>query len=350
MNKKFIVYISTNDGTDTRINKEVRTLSKVYNVIFIGVVEKNSKESFVDPYCYSCHLINGRRNHPLTILKQILTYLRLVFCFKIYSVHIVNEQLMVFFWPLLFFRHTVVDVFDSLFMRYGIKKNSWLPLKRLVYAPCDKVIVTDDERFALMPSFLMSRLVVLPNYPYRYNGPLFPSSKVSKLNILFIGWLGMNRGGNIAKGLLDADERVNLIMFGWFSDEKCKTLANHPRAEYKGVVSQQQVLEFAATQGDYILCLYETLNNFNMKYASPNKIYDGIQTCTPLLINKEVKISTLVKKLNLGIVLPSYYHNDFKGLVKELFDKKNSFEFAPEIRETYTWENIEERLLTAHLR
>ena len=33
--------------------------------------------------------------------------------------------------------------------------------------------------------------------------------------------------------------------------------------------------------------------------ASPNKIYDGIQTETPLLINKEVTAASLVENLNI---------------------------------------------------
>ncbi len=345
--KKKLIYLSSNDGSDTRINKEVRTLSKEYNVLFLGV--GTNTNSFLNKYCHSQHLTHGTRNHPLTLIKQVSTFLRLLLRHRIHSVHVVNEQLMAFFWPFLFFRHTVLDVFDSIFLRWAIPKGKWLLLKRLVFAPCNRVIVTDENRRGLMPDFLQPRLQVLPNYPAQYQGPVRPFNSKDQLTILFFGWLGMQRGGSIAKGLLEADERVRLIMLGWFSDEECKALAEHTRADYRGVVPQQQALEIAATEADYILCLYEPLN-LNTINASPNKIYDGIQTQTPLLINREVKVAAMVEELNIGIVLPSYYPEDFAALARLMLDKRGSFDFSPALQSAYTWEKVEEVLLAAHQR
>ncbi len=84
--------------------------------------------------------------------------------------------------------------------------------------------------------------------------------------------------------------------------------------------------------------------------ASPNKIYDGIQTETPLLINKEVKAASLVEDLNIGITIPSYYHEDFISLSNLMLEKKNSFDFPDKLKEKYTWEGVEEVLLSSHQR
>lgn len=347
MAKKKLLYLSTNDGTDTRINKELRTLSINYEVLFLGVGK--STNSFLKEYCQFQYLIDGPRNHPLTLFKQILIFLRLLLRHRIHSIHVVNEQLMIFFWPFLFFKHTVLDVFDSIFLKWAIPKDKWLLLKRLVYAPCDWVIVTDENRRSLIPDFMQPRLQVLPNYPAQYNGPVRPSNSQDQLNVLFFGWLGMQRGGSIAKGLLEADERVRLIMLGWFSDEACKALTKHPRVDYRGVIPQQQALEIAATEADYILCLYEPLN-LNTINASPNKIYDGIQTQTPLLINREVKVASMVENLNIGLVIPSYYPDDFATLAQFMIDNKGSFSFSPSLQNTYTWEKVEKILIEAHQR
>ncbi len=32
-------------------------------------------------------------------------------------------------------------------------------------------------------------------------------------------------------------------MLGWFADDECRKLANHPRADYKGVIPQAEALE-----------------------------------------------------------------------------------------------------------
>lgn len=38
--KKKILYLCINDGSDMRINKEIRTLNKRYDVVFLGVGTK----------------------------------------------------------------------------------------------------------------------------------------------------------------------------------------------------------------------------------------------------------------------------------------------------------------------
>jgi hypothetical protein len=347
MNKKVVVYISSNDGSDMRINKEIQSLSKFYSVVFLGISETDNGPAFIRQHCYSAHILKGKRNHPLTVLKQIIVFINLICRHKIHSIHVVNEQLMIFFWPFLFFYHVVLDVFDSIFLRLNIEKGEWIFLKNLVYAPCNKVIVTDEVRKNLMPEFLQKKLVVLPNYPLRYSGPISKSTSEETLTILFFGWMGMSRGGSIAKGLLESDSRVKLIMAGWFIDDDCKELANHPRAYYRGIIPQAEALEIAATEADYILCLYEPLNQ-NMINASPNKIYDGIQTETPLLINKEVRAAALVEELNVGITIPSYYPEDFASLFNLMMEKKNSFYFPEVLKEKYTWEAFEDVLFSCH--
>ncbi len=347
MAKKKIVYLSSNDGTDTRINKEVRTLSTTFDVFYIGVTEDGRDSGFLKEYCFSTHSIVGKRNHPMTLLKQIVSFIKIISSHRVHSIHVVNEQLMIFYWPFLFFYHVVLDVFDSIFLRINIHRNKWTLFKKLVYAPCNKIIVTDDVRRDLMPDFLQNNLAVLPNYPFRYTGPISHNSSKETLTVLFFGWLGMTRGGSIAKGLLESNDKVNIIMLGWFVDDECRQLTEHPHVDYRGVIPQINALEIAATEADYILCLYEPLNQ-NMINASPNKIYDGIQTETPLLINKEVTAASLVENLNIGIVIPTYYPEDFRSLANLLLKSKKNFDFSNVLKEKYTWESIEDVLLSCH--
>lgn len=345
MRNKCILYISSNDGSDMRINKEVGSLLKKSPVIFIGAGK--SKDCFLAHPNLEVVLISGSRKSPITIIRQFVKVLLILLTRRIHSVHVINEQLMLFFWPLLWWKHTVLDVFDSIFLKANIQPEAWIGLKKFVYAPINEVLVTDDNRKALMPHFLHQRTRVLPNYPEAYRGLITKPSNSDTLTILFFGWLGMNRGGNVAKGLLDASEKVRLIMMGWFSDEGAKELATHERTDYRGVVPQKQALEVAATAADYILCVYEPINLNNIN-ASPNKIYDAIQTNTPLIINAEVKVSALVSDLNIGVVMPTSSPENYTALVVELQAKKHIFKFPDKLKQTYTWEQIETELWAAH--
>ena len=82
--------------------------------------------------------------------------------------------------------------------------------------------------------------------------------------------------------------------------------------------------------------------------ASPNKIYDAIQTHTPVIINAEVKVSSFVKEKNIGVVLDSFYEYDTESVYNELLNKKEKFSFSEEAAEKYSWESIESKLLEAH--
>jgi hypothetical protein len=344
--KSIIIYISSNDGTDTRITKEIRTLSMHHQVIFVGV-KSNNTTHFLDEHCDFSYLVSGKRNRPFTILKQIALVVWLLITKPVRSIHIVNEQLAVFFWPLLFLKHTVLDVFDSIFLTKTIEPHRLLLLKRIIYAPADRIIVTDENRRALMPEFVQPKLAVLPNYPEWFETPLPQKQSNQTLTVLFFGWLGWQRGGWYVKKILEADPDLRVIMAGWFSDEACKQLAQHPRVDYRGIIPQAEALKVAAAEADYILCVYEP-KNLNTINASPNKIYDGIHTQTPLIINREVKIAALVQELNIGIVVPQYEVEDFVALTKEMRNRKHGFTFSESLKRQYAWESVEQVLLNCH--
>lgn len=342
--KKTVLFISSNDGSDMRINKEVGSLLKKSSVIFVGVGKKQN--CFLSDPNLELVLIDGLRKSPITIIRQFLVVLWILLTRRVHSVHVINEPLLLLFWPFLFFKHTVLDIFDSIFLVRNIHPQRLIWLKKLVYWPCDVVLVTDENRKTLMPDFLLKKVKILPNYPNKYLGET-GKTESEHLRLLFFGWLGMSRGGSIAKLLVETDARVRVIMAGWFSDNECKLLTNHPQVDYRGIMPQQKALDIAAREADYILCLYEPINLNNIN-ASPNKIYDAIQTKTPVLCNREIKVSELVETLAIGVNLDSYYPTNPQLLIDELFQKKRSFQFNEEITHQYTWESVEPVLLASH--
>lgn len=327
-----------------RINKEVSSLSRVSDLVYLGIGD--ARNCFFDASNIHAVIINGSRKSPLSWIRLWATFVYYFFTRKINSVHVINEPLLIIFWPFLFFKHTVLDIFDSIFLVRNIHPQRLIWLKKLVYWPCDVVLVTDENRKTLMPDFLLKKVKILPNYPNKYVGET-GKTESEHLRLLFFGWLGMSRGGSTAKLLVETDARVRVIMAGWFSDNECKLLTNHPQVDYRGIMPQQKALDIAAREADYILCLYEPINLNNIN-ASPNKIYDAIQTQTPVLCNREIKVSELVETLAIGVNLDSYYPTNPQLLIDELFQKKRSFQFNEEITHQYTWESVEPVLLASH--
>ena len=344
--RKKLVYISSNDGSDTRIVKEVRTLSGTYDIIFLGVGPYGEK-NYAKAYCRDFMLIQGKRNRPLTLLRHVWALVTVLMREKVHSIHVINEQLMIFFYPFLFRRRVVLDIFDSFFLMHVNKPgNRWDLVKRLVYAPVDTILVTDENRFGLMNDHSKGITRILPNYPNRH--PEYrKESDPDRVTLFYSGTMNVDRGTRILRSLLKADPRVRVVMAGWITDEETRALSAAEGVDFRGVMPQEQALEVAARECDYVLCLYSphTENNIN---ASPNKIYDAIQTSTPVIINAEVKVSSFVTEQHLGYVLKSYTDYDAVALAGELMSAKRSFVFNKELRETYTWESVEPVLLEAH--
>lgn len=341
-----ILYISTNDGSDMRITKEVKTLSEEHQIIFVGV--QGEGECFVKPYCSAVHLVQGKRNHPLTMSKLFILVSRLLAKNDIKTIHVINEQLMVFFYPLLFLKPTILDLFDSIFLKKNYSKDKAAFLKRIVYAPVDKIIVTDHNRLELMPDFIKHKCAVLPNYPNRLHN--FKSkSRTSELTILFNGWMGRARGTEIVEGLLKTGLPIRILMAGWFSDDYTREMVDQfgDKIDFKGVIPQQEALEWGAHEADYILCVYKPINQNNIN-ASPNKIYDAIQTHTPLIINGEVKVSKFVQEKGIGMVIPSYDVPDYKALYRSLLEKRESYTWNGDLADRYSWEQVSPILKKLH--
>lgn len=341
-----ILYLSFNDGSDMRVNKELRTLGRGARVSLVAVGQDLSQYYAADSV-HTLHFVTGNRKSSGTLFRYFVTCARLLLTQRYDSVHIINEPQLLALWPLFFFQKRVVlDLFDSIFLRKNRPGNRSKWLKRLVYAPVDRTLVTDQNRLGLLPDFLKKQALVVPNYPYEL--PDLPRKVRSPhLTLMYYGWLGELRGTETARELLAADPDLHLLMAGWLADDTSRALSQHPRVTWLGVLPQAGALRIAAGQADYILCVYAPTNDNNIN-ASPNKIYDAIQTDTPVIINAEVKVSDFVKVNKIGFVLDQYRPADYISLGKALFSQRESFQFDVSLRKIYTWKNAESALLTAH--
>ena len=197
----------------------------------------------------------------------------------------------------------------------------------------------------MMPDFVKERLGILENYPNRYFGSTKKCAK--KLTIFYNGSMSNARGTEILQNLIKSYHEVRVVMAGWMADKNTNNFANTTSVDYRGVITQEEATKIAAIEVDYIMCCYEPSNQNNIN-ASPNKIYDAIQTHTPVIMNGEVKVSSFVKKKNIGVVLDSFYDYDVAKVYKELIEKKQTFDFNEDHANKYSWESIEEKLLEAH--
>ena len=345
--RKVILYVTVNDGSDTRINKEINSLYKHADIYYIGI-GKDKSGSFIQDQCKSFKIVKGSHRNIWTIIRYYVLFLKIYFSRKYDFVHVINEQNYILFLPMLtFHKNVVLDLFDSMFLKKEVgligKK-----LQRFIYTKCYKIIVTDENRKTLMPELFFSKYEVIPNYPYKYysEGKTHEKDK-NKVSIFYYGSLTDSRGSLMLKNLLKHGEgKIRIVAAGWIGDQSTQELSELENVSYIGVVDQKKALSIAESM-DYLLCLYEPSNNNNIN-ASPNKIWDAIQVKTPLIINNEIKVASFVKEQQIGIVIPSFYNVNYLELINLLEENKNKFSFSKSLSDKHVWEGIENKFLNIY--
>jgi len=344
MNKPRLLYISINDGSDTRINKEVKSLATRFEVHYLGI-GKNNTQSFAEKHCSTFLLATGHHKSPLVLLKYYCLFLRKYLFGSYHSIHIINENLLLIFLPFLIWqrRKIVLDVFDSIFLRSG---SQWQWLQAISYRIPKVLIVTDSNRKSLIPAPFESKTVVVENYPYYFQSDTEKNKPADQLTIFYNGSMSKVRGTLLLLAMLKTQPQLRIKMAGWVYDEPTQLLAEHPQVDFLGTITQQESMQLAA-QCDYILSLYEPVNANNIN-ASPNKIYDAIQAGTPVIINREVKIASFVEQHRLGYVMESFYETNYETLFREWLGSRHNYVFDDQFKAGFTWEAIENKLLEAH--
>ena len=347
--KPTLLFISINDGSDTRIFKEIQSLEKHFEITFVGIKTPTSSPDMLPAGCRK-FFVRGIRRSPITLAKLFIRVFRLR-PWRFNSAHVINENLALVFYPLLILaRHWVLDVFDSFFLKSNSRIVSRLKLilQRIIYGSASVILVTDEARLGLLPEWARTKAKVLPNYPLADNNHSnLRAHRQGPLSIFFSGSIGRDRGIPFLVNLLKADPELQVHAAGWLYDQAGEELMRHPQVKYHGVIHQTAAAQIAK-QCDYILCLYEPgiVNNI---YASPNKIYDGIQSGVPVIINQEVLVSAFVRDEKLGVVIDSYNPTNISSILVELKAQRNHFTHIAKMQGMYTWEKIAPVLVSAHL-
>jgi hypothetical protein len=329
-----------------RVVKELITLSQYFNVDFIGI-GKDSNVSFGSQYCNDFTLIRGSRRSIVALALLCFTILRKRLTKSYQSAHVVQEQLYIIIMPILLGLHVVVDIFDSLFLKFNLPGERARNIKRLFYHTPNKIIVTDEMRQGLLPDIARPKSIVLPNFPTFVNYPPKLRPDPERLTIAYCGSMASYRGTDFLLSLLALDSRVHCICAGWLADKRSHNLIEHPRVNYLGTIPQREVNDYIWRHCDYILAIYPTWNLNNI-YASPNKLYDAIQTRTPIIINSEAKISAFVRENKFGISVDKFSHTDICRFIDELMIKRGSFLFPEDVVEACCWEKVQDRLISSH--
>ncbi len=87
MHKPALLYVSINDGSDTRINKEIHTLATAFDIYYLGI-GKSTEKAFVRTLCKKFYLVKGHHKNSFTLSKFYLLFLRVYSTHSFQSIHV----------------------------------------------------------------------------------------------------------------------------------------------------------------------------------------------------------------------------------------------------------------------
>lgn len=361
---KKVLYVTRNDGTDTRMSKECNSLrSQGYTVSFVGwdrSPDRQKSDPIPDIEKYVFTYASGFRSAGL-LLSVWLYYVFLVktICrVKPDIVHVVNEDMAIMVLPLKPFLgfKVVCDIYDSFKLRYA-GKNLFVRMLAAWLCQCawrysDAILVTDEDRRAKL-ELRTDKTWVVPNYPVDPEkvASVQLESAASRIYLYVAGTLYKQRGLENITAILNRHEEVHVISAGWVYDDIAENFVKHRKVQFMGVLTPGESLGYAAAC-DAVIALYEPVND-NMLLASPNKIYDAMCVGRPVIINSETNISNWVVAQGVGY---SCAYNDIEALrniIREVAAKKQAgTEDWQHIRglfeQGYSWTVAEDSMLNAY--
>ncbi|MCI6412669.1 glycosyltransferase [Butyricimonas virosa] len=209
----------------------------------------------------------------------------------------------------------------SRLLTYIIKKQELCLFKYV-----DNLVVTSEKFYDMHYYRLISKdkLIFMPNIPD--DEPLRKYVKKSG-GVFTIGFIGGIRYLKQMKMLVDAAKTVgcNVLFAG----------AGETNDDYKQITDYCKDKEYVTFTGKYIYntdiaklygmvdCVYAVYDagNPNVKIALPNKLYEAVRCCLPIIVAKGTYLSEIVEEWRVGISVSHHDVNDLSRGLKQMMDK-----------------------------
>jgi len=356
--KRIIVSVSNDLVTDQRVHKICSSLVAMnYQVILIGRLLPNSQS------------IN--RNYrtirmPLLFKKGFLFYaeLNLRLFFKIFflkkDILLANDLdtlLPNFLISKLFSKKIVYDSHEyftevpELINRPFVKKI-WVSIEQFIFPKLKNVYTVNDEIAKIYSNKYYVDVKVIRNISPKLKDFSVDKNYQKKIKgskkMLILQGAGINkdRGAEEAIKMMQYLDNVILYIIGGGEVfENLKNLVENLKLQTKVIIVDKlpykQLLEYTKI-ADLGLSLDKN-TNLNYELSLPNKVFDYIQTQTPLFVTNRKVVAHLVIKNKIGFVTKTIQPYEMAMKIQEILKNKEQIMFWKnnliEVAKRYCWEN-----------
>ena len=359
-----VAFIARNDGTDVRQTKICNSLCDLgYQVAYIGWDRQpgNQKPVVLDPriqrYVFEWPAAFGEIS--VNGWPQFLRYVANTLArIKPDVVHARDEPMATLVLPLkgILYRYLVLDIFDSLAARHFSSPfwgaAAWLT-RKAAHIGCDRIIETSEQLRAMLGRYADKAIVIMnvPNDPGEEVARDYPTSPA--VQICVGGSLARERDG--LETLLKAVEllppgEVQIQASGRLYDEYSRAIfAKHPAVNYRWFDTSDEFRRHAAKCDALTYLRGDASETEYRSWVLPNRVFDAMSIGRPIIVSRELKISTWIEEQQLGFVCDPGDPASLANILRLLKDRRKKLpEFAERVRRIftsqYTWPLMERRL------
>ena len=347
MKDSTILYVARHDGSDVRVNKEIKTLTGNDQRIITIVNGFANGDPYNNEMVNAIELTCKVESKIVNILYLYMYYLYILIINRrsIRSLHLVDEEtICIAIVGKLLRKRIVLDLFDSVALKFSnsirLKKIIALIVSGTYKMLADCILYTDKRRLELgVSKFTSHKSYILQNYPCKTSLP--DRIKNFKHDLMVSGTLYKDRGIDTIIDNPDIFERYNIAVLGWLKDIWAERLIQFDNITYYGLLSAREALHISA-QCKCNFVFYNP-NNLNNIYASPNKVYDSLALGQKIWCNQELKILHDLSGSE-GVYTSPYNDVSNAPNLHTLLSSSNN----RNVDTGYFWECVENILLTAH--
>lgn len=177
--------------------------------------------------------------------------------------------------------------------------------------------------------------------------------KIMNKEKLVIGYIGAVAYYSSLKALFEACnniENVEIVIAGKGPDsEKVENEAKkYKNVKVLGRYNYEQDISRLYSMVDVVYSLYN-VDNYNVKLALPNKLYEAIVCGKPIIVAKDTYLEEYVKELGVGFSAPYKDVDALKALIEDIYNNREKLSDISrkcmEIRNDYFYETVEEEFL-----
>jgi glycosyltransferase involved in cell wall biosynthesis len=236
-----------------------------------------------------------------------------------------------------------------------LKKLVWRPLQALAIRASDAIIHAEPNRleyFRRVYGGHGKRQEVIENFPHYHTGKLRRVVAGEPVRVIYLGALGDDRytheliaagramGGRIELDLVGfATPQVMAELERRYGSQPALNIRLLPPVPYEGIPALLEAYQIG-------IALYKN-TNLNNYYCAPNKVYDYLMSGMAVIANDYPGLRKVLEVERLGACVSEVTPASMAEAVERIVSEQRWNQITDEVRQRYSWEAQEGKLLAA---